>query len=79
MAKRIDEVVVDALELPLSDRATLAELLLRSLEEGAPEPGLSPAWQDEIQRRLREVESGEAVLLPAEEVFARLDERLRDL
>jgi len=34
---------------------------------------LSPAWEDEIQRRLREAEAGRAETMPAERVFAEVE------
>ena len=39
---------------------------------GADE-GVDAAWDEEIERRLREVQSGQAVLVSSEEVEARID------
>jgi hypothetical protein len=57
----------------------LAKILLVSLDDG---PGDDPAeveraWDVEIRRRLAELESGTAELIPAEEVFAELRARTR--
>jgi hypothetical protein len=38
---------------------------------------LSPAWEQEIQRRLREVETGQAESTPAERVFTEVDAELQ--
>jgi hypothetical protein len=38
---------------------------------------LSPEWEEEIQRRLHEVETGHAELIPAERVFAEVEAELR--
>ena len=36
-----------------------------------PDQDLSPEWEDELSRRVAEVESGEAVLVPHEEAISR--------
>ena len=71
----LSKVRAEALELPESDRAALAKDLLSSLD-GAPDPDADLAWDEEILRRLHEVESGKAVTFSAEEVFHRIEQRL---
>jgi putative addiction module component (TIGR02574 family) len=61
--------------LPIEDRAELASFLLASLDEGA-DPDAEAAWDAELARRAEEIRSGRAQGEPAEEVFARLRERL---
>lgn len=61
----------EAAGLDEGDRATLAGLLLESLDE-LPDPGVEAAWAAEIERRVREIESGEVELIPWEDVKARL-------
>lgn len=56
------------------DRARLAEELLASLE-GDDEPG--SAWDEELRKRIEEVESGAVKLVPADEAFARVRHALR--
>lgn len=58
-----------ALHLPHAERALLAERLLESLDNDDADFALSPEWQVEIARRLADIESGKAKLIPAEEVF----------
>jgi putative addiction module component (TIGR02574 family) len=53
-------------------RAELAAFLLESLDP----PGAGGAWQLELERRMEEMESGEEVGVPAEEVFANLRKKL---
>lgn len=73
--KQLEE---EALDLPLGDRAHLAHRLLVSLDEDVEEDPaeVERAWEEEIRRRLDEVEAGTAELIPAEQVFAEL--RARD-
>jgi len=68
--KSVKKIVSEALELPPSLRALIAEKLIESLdEEGSAE--LSPAWREEILRRCAEVDEGRVVPLDAKEVMAR--------
>jgi len=77
MAQELQDVFRSAAELPEQDRATLAGLLLASLEPD-PDPGVEAAWREEIRRRVQEVDSGSVELIPWEEVrkklFARANE-----
>jgi putative addiction module component (TIGR02574 family) len=59
MAARVSrsEVLHDALELSLEDRAELAEELLASLD-GPPNDSAPAAWRDEIRRRVDRVRAG---------------------
>ena len=58
-----------ALQLPHAERALLAERLLESLDDTDADFTLSPEWQAEIARRVADIESGKAKLIPAEDVF----------
>ena len=53
------------------DRAELADFLIESLDEEREE-GWDEAWNAELTRRLREIEEGKVVGVPAEQVIARL-------
>ena len=66
-----EEVLQSALELPLQERARIAEKLISSLDTEFDE-GVERAWQTEIQRRLGEIDRGEVVCIPWEEVRDRL-------
>ncbi len=65
-----------ALRLPSKDRARLAERLLASLE-GAPDPDADAQWLEEAERRLDELESGQADAVAADEVFRKSRSALR--
>ena len=65
-----------ALDLPAQERAKLAQELLESLDS------LSPAereqlWLDEAERRARQLDTGEATLVPGEEVARKARKLLR--
>ena len=71
MANADSSVFDDALSLPSDMRAELAERLVQSLDE-TEEIQLTPAWRQEIRRRLEAFDKGEMEAIPAEEVFERL-------
>ena len=71
MANADPSVFDDALSLPSDMRAELAERLVQSLNE-PEEIQLSPAWRQEIRRRLEAFDKGEMKAIPAEKVFKRL-------
>jgi hypothetical protein len=60
---------------PTADRARLAALLLASLEPS--ESDAAAAWDEEIARHGAELDAGHVRNVPAAEVFAELDRRLR--
>ena len=76
MPDLVTELSQRARELAPEDRARLAEELLASLETD-PEPDVDAAWDEEIRKRIAEVESGAVKLIPADEVFARVRRSLR--
>ena len=77
MPKDFKDIFRDASDLPERDRATLAGLLIESLE-GEPDPGVEAAWAAEIERRVAELDSGAVKTIPWEEVRQRLLDRLND-
>lgn len=71
MATELRQLFLDALELPDNERATLAGLLIESLE-GPEDPDVESAWATEAERRWQEIESGAVKTIPWEEVKAKL-------
>lgn len=69
MSSLLAELSQRARELPLEERAKLAEDLLESLQE-QPTPDIAAAWDAELLKRIGEYERGEAKLVSAEDVFA---------
>ena len=74
MARDLKKVFREVFELPEQERATLAGLLIESLEP-APDPEVEEAWAIEAERRWREIESGAVETIPWEEVRAKLYRR----
>ncbi len=64
------QLEAEARKLPREDRARLAEALISSLDE---ESELEAVWAREIDRRVRELRSGEVKTVPAADVFEELD------
>ena len=64
----IDELSRKARSLSREERVRLAEELLATVQEVDPE--VEAAWDEEIKRRIEEIDSGTAKLIPADEVFA---------
>jgi putative addiction module component (TIGR02574 family) len=75
MKQSSSEVFKRALGLGARDRATLAGLLIESLEREEPDRDLETAWKVEIQRRIKELDSGDVKTIPWEEVKNRLFQR----
>jgi len=57
----------------------LAQRLIASLDDGADDDPaeVERAWEEEIRRRVAELDAGTAELIPADEVFAELRSRPR--
>jgi putative addiction module component (TIGR02574 family) len=52
-------------------------MILESLDD-EPDPGVDAAWAEEVERRIRQVDSGEVKLIPWEQVRAELFARAND-
>ena len=65
-----EDLLSAALNLPLEERAALADRLLRSLDD-LPEPERKKLWLEVADRRLQEMREGKVREIPADEVFAR--------
>src|SRR5919108_1279020 len=74
MSTPVSELFRQASELDEHDRATLAGLLLESLEHEVDE-NVESAWQEEIERRLAELDANTVKLVPWDEVKAKLMRR----
>jgi len=77
MGRKLNELFREASELTERERAELAGLLLESLE-GEPDENVEAAWAEEIERRVRQIDSGEVETVPGEQVRAELYARLND-
>ena len=68
---RSEQIFHDAVALPHDARAELTERLIASLAEDTS-PEISAAQLAEVRRRIVQVESGEAKLIPGDEALARV-------
>lgn len=71
MNEAVEKILQEALTIPPQDRAFIAERLITSLDT-VTDTDVEIAWQQEIQKRLSEIERGEVTLIPWEEVRKRL-------
>jgi putative addiction module component (TIGR02574 family) len=76
MQKDAAELLRDALSLPPEARAALVDSLLKSLDVEVDHDA-EARWQEEIQRRLQQIDSKAAALIPWDEAQRRLKARLR--
>ena len=67
MTPDVSDLLKKALALPAEARAALAGSLLESLDDDPPEAGVEAAWDEEIKRRIEEIDSGKVKPIPWEE------------
>ena len=80
MTDRAQELLREALTLPIDQRADVAAELLASLDEllTIDAEAVQAAWAAEIEKRAKRVMAGESVGEPWEDVRARVVRRLAD-
>jgi putative addiction module component (TIGR02574 family) len=66
MSPKSAELLKQALELTVEERASLAAQILESLDS-SDDPEVQAAWQAEIERRMAQLDSGEVQGVPIEE------------
>lgn len=76
MTQEAAELLKKALSLPVSERADLAGSLIESLDETQDE-AVAAAWDEEIARRMADIDSGKAKTIPWEEVREKLSSRIK--
>jgi len=72
MSKIAADILTNAMQLPIAERAEIASALLASLD-GEPEAAVETAWAAEIERRIERIKSGAAKGRPWEQVRKRLE------
>jgi putative addiction module component (TIGR02574 family) len=77
MARKLQELFKEAAELPDRERAELAGMLLESLDD-EQDPAVELAWAEEVERRVRQIETGEVKTIPWDQVRAELFSRTYD-
>ena len=77
MTQEASELLKKALALSTQERAQLVDSLLESLEERHEDPpAVEAAWNDEVARRIAELDSGKAKTIPWEEIRHRISAKL---
>ncbi len=71
MTQEAAELLKKALSLPVSERADLAGSLIESLEE-THDASVEAAWDEEVQRRMADIDSGKVTPVSLEEARRRL-------
>lgn len=59
------ELIAEISDRPVSERAKIADAILKTLHQ--PTTDVEQAWLDEVNRRAKEVETGEVEMLSPEE------------
>ncbi len=78
MSKTLTEVTRDAADLPASDQLKLARILLDLSEsEMDSEAVIQNEWDQEIERRILELQTGKVKGVPLEEVKRKIESRWR--
>jgi putative addiction module component (TIGR02574 family) len=75
MSSSTSDLFRKALALDESERAELAGVLIESLDS-EQDSGVEAAWLEEIERRIKELDSGEVEGIPWEEVRERILRRI---
>ncbi len=70
-----EKLVSEALQMPNTMRAFVAERIIESLDFDS-DVDLSPEWKAELDRRCREIDEGTVALIDGDEVFKKAYARL---
>ena len=74
MTERANQLLAEVLRLPPAERVEFAERILESFDD-PQRRALDAEWAAEIERRIAAYERGEVTAIPAEEVFAAINQR----
>ena len=70
MSPEVVDLLKRALALPVDERTALANTLLDSLEDA--DESVQAAWDQEVARRMQDLQAGKAVTVPWEELHREL-------
>lgn len=76
MARTIEELENEVLQLALRERAALAKLLLDSLE-GLPQDEIDQLWAAEAEARYEDLRAGRTTAIDGDQVFEGVRSRKR--
>lgn len=72
------ELLAQALQLPMDERAMMAHELLLSLDSEPVDDGYEEAWEQELANRVKLLHEGKAELLDWREAHAEIRKELRE-
>ena len=72
MSSKLAEITQDALQLPHHEQLRLARTLLER-SEATGQPDVDGAWEEEIERRIKNIDAGLGNSRPFAEVVAEID------
>lgn len=76
MNVNFDEIEQAALQLPLKERAALANRILETLDDEMDE-SVRKAWEEELERRYQAMQSGEMATKSVDQVFSEAFGKIR--
>jgi len=71
-----DELISEAVSLPVEIRIELLERLLQSLNPSYKD--VDELWAMEAEKRVREIETGEVKTVPGDKVFQKLRDKRKE-
>ena len=76
MARPVAIIQEEIRQLSVAEKEEVLRTLLEELD-GPPDPDVEAAWLKEVERRAREIDSGQVQCTPSDEVFRNLDALLK--
>lgn len=70
---KVNELIDEAVDLPVEERVQIIDSLLKSLN--MPDKENDRKWLDLAKKRLEQIQSGEAELVSCEEVFKNISDK----
>jgi len=70
------EIIHEAEALPVEERTLVVDSLLLTLNR--PDPTIENKWIEVAKRRMEELRSGQVKGIPADKVFARIQQRFAE-
>ncbi|MBU1218789.1 addiction module protein [Myxococcota bacterium] len=71
---KTEDLIAEALSLPIELRTQLADKLLKSLNPGRKE--IDDLWAEEAEKRVEEIRTGKVTTIEGEKVFRKIHSRL---
>ena len=69
------DLIAEVASLPVDERAIIVDSILKSLNP--PESEIDQKWKEVAIRRVQEIRSGNAELIPGNEVFRKIQKRFQ--